>query len=133
MSRKPLVIAISVSALVLTGCYEQESRAQSVQAVAEPAIDQSETCFFRDLGLNRNCKIGQKAIMLPDEEYAREELSLMFVARYCDFRYPIVANGRGVTCIFYPEKSALKSEAEIERAAQEAAEAAAAATRESSK
>ena len=125
MSRKSIIVVLA-AALSLGACYQKDSNAQS-SLTTTPTIDQNETCFFRDLGINRNCNIGQKAIMLPDEQYAREELSLLFVARYCDLRYSVVANSRGVACIFYPEKIALRSEAELDSAAQAAAEAAAAA------
>jgi len=101
-----------------------ESGAHNVATASNAALDQEGACFFHDLGPNSRCRIGQKVVMLPDEEIAREAMSLSFVAKYCDFRYPVVANRRGVVCIYYPAESARMSEDEFRDASERAAAAA---------
>jgi hypothetical protein len=61
---------------------------------------------------------------MPEDGFARAELSLMFAAQYCDMRYSVVANSSGVVCIYYPTKDkAQQTPASSAAAAQAAADA----------
>jgi hypothetical protein len=87
-----LLVAVSV---VLCGCLEKSgTESKSI------SLSQDSLCLFSEFGdAKTKCKNGQVAVFAPSR-WGNEQLPIYAASNFCDYRYTIVQNSGGVSCIF---------------------------------
>ncbi len=88
---------IALASVALTGCLDKDDVPGKSAAIA---TIQNESCRFVDLEqASTRCKEGQLAIFMPNR-WGNEQYPIHAASQFCDFRYQIVYNNSGVTCIY---------------------------------
>lgn len=87
------MFVVLATSLVLSGCFESGG-------AINQAVSQSDSCMFSDIkDAKKGCKNGQVAIFLP-MQWGNEQLPILAASAFCDYRYSVVQNNGGVSCIF---------------------------------
>jgi hypothetical protein len=100
---KNVIAVIALASLALTGCLDKDESGKSSNI-------QKESCIFNELGkASASCKEGQVAVFLPSS-WGNEQYPILASSRFCDFRYQIVYNNGGVSCIYTGQRFDKKTE-----------------------
>lgn len=103
---KKVFIIAAFASLALTGCLEN---AKEPAPVKETTI-QKEMCMFNEIDkAATRCKEGQLAVFLP-AFFGNEQLPIFAASQFCDYRYQIVYNNGGVSCVYTGQRLEKKPE-----------------------
>ncbi len=81
--------AVVVMSAMLTGCFEGAA-----------SVSQDSSCVFTQTDdAIKQCKNGQVAVFLP-MQWGNDQLPVAAASSFCDYRFQIVQNNGGVSCIF---------------------------------
>jgi hypothetical protein len=100
---KKVIAVIALASVALTGCLDKDEFGKSGNI-------QKESCMFNELGkASTSCKEGQLAVFLPGS-WGNEQYPILAASQFCDFRYQIVYNNGGVSCIYTGQRLEKKAE-----------------------
>lgn len=92
-----VVALIALASVALTGCLDKNEVTDKSATISNI---QKESCRFVDLEqASTSCKEGQLAVFMPNR-WGNEQYPIHASSQFCDFRYQIVYNNSGVTCIY---------------------------------
>lgn len=101
---KKVIAVIALASAALTGCLDKD------EAASKSANIQKESCRFMELeNASTSCKEGQVALFMPGR-WGNEQYPIVAASQFCDFRYQIVYNNGGVTCIYTGQRYEKKPE-----------------------
>lgn len=93
MKKNQIIFVLAISVL-LSGCFESGGSASN------QLVSQSASCIFSAVNdAKKECKNGQVAVFMPGQ-WGNEQLPIYAASIFCDYRYSIVHDKGGVSCIF---------------------------------
>lgn len=97
------ILSLTLLMLILSGCYQTDTKKSTTPQVQNIKIDQSNICIFSSDEEAKMCKTGQLAWFRPSQ-WGNEQLPLNVAGLYCDFNHQVMNNNSGVICVFTNER-----------------------------
>ncbi|MEQ1526016.1 MAG: hypothetical protein ABL911_04635 [Gallionella sp.] len=89
------VFLLAGVSVMLGGCFEKPAT-----DAEKASLSQDASCVFSELSdAKTSCKNGQVAMFAP-QRWGNEQLPIYAASSFCDYRYTVVQNNGGVSCIF---------------------------------
>lgn len=87
------ILVFAAMSMMLSGCLEKVES-------TDKTVSQDSSCYFQEFkNAKTNCKNGQIAIFAPSN-WGNDQLPIYAASNFCDYRYSIVQNNGGVSCVF---------------------------------
>ncbi len=87
------IFVVTAISLMLSGCFDSGTSGSQ-------SVSQSDSCVFSEVkDARKECKNGQVALFVP-RQWGNEQFPILAASVFCDYRYSIVQNNGGVSCIY---------------------------------